>query len=91
MINLKRDQEVIVPVGREWPDKWHPADIQELYKGVKFKFKWIEYKDKWGTCMIPVIEQIEDGKSIQEHSSNAGSCGTSSKTLEPSKESPKEC
>ena len=30
-------------------------------------------------------------ESIQEHSSNAGSCGTSSKTLESSKEDTKEC
>ena len=60
MIQLTRKQEIIVPMGKKWPDKWHPEDIQKLYKGVNFKLRWIEYKDKRGTCKVPVIEQVEE-------------------------------
>ena len=55
--------------------------------------------DDWSYILECMPEDVKGGlikfftheESIQEHSSNAGSCRTSNKTLEPSEESPKEC
>ena len=42
-------------------------------------------------CIVVLTKPWGYEESVQEHSSNAGSCGTSNKTLESGKEDPKEC
>ena len=42
-------------------------------------------------CIVVLTKPWGYEESVQKHSSNAGSCGTSNKTLKSSKEDTKEC
>lgn len=60
MIELSKQQEVVIPIGRKWPDRCDSTTLAELYSGVKLQLRYVEYKDKHGTAMVPVIEEIQD-------------------------------